>query len=338
MNALLTDFNHARWQPKIRSGYYESYWLRANHPERPLAFWIRYTLFSPRHRPDDAIGELWSIWTDGESQRLIAVKRELPISECRFASDRFEVAIGDAILRAGSMHGGAESHGQRISWDMHFTGTEAPLFHLPQDLYEKSLPKAKSLVALPLAGFQGEFRVNGDALRIDNWIGSQNHNWGSKHTDQYAYGQVAGFDNAPSSFLEIATARIKLGPLWTPWMTPLVFRHNGREYALNALSRALRNTGVFSYFDWHFAGNNVDFKIEGRIHADRNAFVGLRYYNPPGGLKVGNKCCLNSKNASCELTLTDKRNGRQQTLTTKHRAAFEILSDDFSSHSVEIRV
>jgi hypothetical protein len=49
-----------------------------------------------------------------------------------------------------------------------------------------------------------------------DWVGSQNHNWGSKHTDRYSWGQVAGFDAHPESFLEVATARLKLGPLWTP--------------------------------------------------------------------------------------------------------------------------
>ena len=29
-------------------GHYESWFLRGNHPSRPLAFWIRYTIFHPR--------------------------------------------------------------------------------------------------------------------------------------------------------------------------------------------------------------------------------------------------------------------------------------------------
>jgi len=34
---------------------------RVNHPERPLAFWIRYTLFAPVGHPSLAVGELWAI-------------------------------------------------------------------------------------------------------------------------------------------------------------------------------------------------------------------------------------------------------------------------------------
>lgn len=334
---ITSDYNFARYRAGQTRGHYESFWLRANHPSRPLAFWIRYTLFSPHQRPQDAIGELWAIWSDGEAKRLTAVKREVPIAQCQFAADRFDVTIADARLHQGQLSGWAEARGKRIEWDLHYGGGQPPLFHLPRRLYDAALPKAKSLVGMPLAVFNGSLTVNGERMRIDSWVGSQNHNWGTKHTDHYAYGQVAGFDNAPGSFLEIATARLKLGPFWTPFMTPLVLRHGGHEFELNALGRALRSKGSFGYFDWRFAAEDESASITGRIHAPIEAFVGLRYYNPPGG----DKCCLNSKLAACELTFTDRRPGHDSTpqvLTTRHRAAFEILTDDFSSHGVEVRV
>jgi hypothetical protein len=56
--------------------------------------------------------------------------------------------------------------------------------------------------------------------------------------------------------------------------------------------------------------------------------------NPPGGVKH----CLNTKLAACELTLTHKRTDQTsaaETLTTRHRAAFEILTDD-CDHGVPV--
>ena len=38
--------------PTTRDGHYESFFQRANHPSRPLAFWIRYTALIPRGAPD----------------------------------------------------------------------------------------------------------------------------------------------------------------------------------------------------------------------------------------------------------------------------------------------
>jgi hypothetical protein len=142
---------------------------------------------------------------------------------------------------------------------------------------------------------------------------------------------VAGFDDAPESFLEVATARVKLGPLWTPFLTLLVLRHEGREIALNGLLQSLRARGRFSYFEWSFGSQDADWAVEGRITAPREAFVGLRYDNPPGGVKH----CLNSKLASCELTLTDRRAGTMTSLATRDRAAFEIVTDD-TGHGVPI--
>ena len=49
--------------------------------------------------------------------------------------------------------------------------------------------------------------------------------------------------------------------------------------------------------------------------------MSLTYYNPPGG----DHTCLNSKLAACEVTLERPREP-PVTLTTRYRAAFEILT------------
>ena len=69
-------------------------------------------------------------------------------------------------------------------------------------------------------------------------------------------------------------------------------------------------------------------RIEGRIEAARDAFVGLRYANPPGGIKQ----CLNSKIARAEITLSHA-DGSRETLSSRTRAAFELLGDD-TGHGV----
>lgn len=303
-------------------GHYESYFQRANHPTRPLAFWIRYTAFAPRGRPDDAVGELWAIWFDGEARRIAAAKQVLPFARCSFAPRSLSAAIGDATLDAAGLRGSASSLGRTIGWALRYESPEPPLLLLPEGLYAGPLPKAKALVGSPLAVFHGELRVDDEAHAIDGWVGSQNHNWGSQHTDEYAWGQVAGFDGAPESFLEVTTARVRVGPLRSPWMTLLVLRHGGEEFALNGPGAALRAHGRYEFFGWSFASRQGDVSIEGRIEAAHDAFVGLPYDNPPGGRKT----CLNTKLARCVVTL--RRAGRPPVeLSTRHRAAFEILTD-----------
>src|SRR5262249_48634816 len=150
------------------------------------------------------------------------------------------------------------------------------------------------------------------------------HNWGSRHTDRYAFGQVAGFDNAPDSFLEVATARLRIGPLWTPQFTPLVLRHQGREYSLNALSRQVRARAGSTASRCSFATRQGLVSVRGNFAAASEAFVHLRYANPPGGFKY----CHNTKLARCSLTVADRSSGTVETLVSEHGGLFELLDDN----------
>ena len=317
-------WNGARFRSGDRAGHYESWFQRANHPERPLAFWIRYTAFVPKGRPEAAEGERWAVWFDGEQDRVVAAKDEVPIAECGFTPEGLHATIGDSVLRDGHLRGRVDA----LGWDLTYAGDEPPLLLLPRRFYDRGFPKAKAVVGTPHASYSGTMEVEGEVHTIDRWPGSQNHNWGVRHTDHYAWGQVSGFDDDPDAFLECSTARVKLGPLWTPWLTLLVLRTADAEYRLNGLGRALRAQGRFEYFDWRFASAEGEVAIEGRIHGRREAFVALPYRNPPGGTKT----CLNTKIAACELTL--RTGDTQRTLRSAHRAAFEILCDDTTGHGV----
>ena len=324
-------WNRCRYVSGMSGGHYESWFQRANHPTRPLAFWIRYTIFAPRGRPDDTVGELWAIVFDGERDHVTAVKEVVPLRACRFGvSGGIDATIGAAVLSATHLEGAASSRGHTLSWVLDYDSPERPLLLLPRALYDRGLPKAKALVGSPNASFRGTITVDGETVAIDGWRGSQNHNWGSRHTDSYAWGQVAGFDDAPDTFVECSTAQLRIGRMWTPRMSLVVLRTAGREYALNGLGQALRAQGRFEFFDWRIVSAAPEARIAIRIHAPRGAFVGLAYDNPPGGTKV----CLNTKLACCEVKL--EREGQlPRTFSTRSRAAFEILTDR-TDHGVAV--
>jgi hypothetical protein len=323
----------ARYRSGMVSGHYESWFLRANHPSQKKAFWIRYTVFSPKGQPQSAMGELWAIYFDGEAGRIWAAKDELPIGDCQFSTAALDLRIGDAILTPGHLQGGISKRHQ-LDWNLTYREGGAPVFFLPFHLYDGPFPKAKALSQRPHVVFNGTLAVDGANIAIDGWVGSENHNWGSKHTDTYAWGQVVGFDNAPDAFLECATVKLKVGPFWTPPLTLIVLRLDGQEYRLNSIRQALRAQGAWQYFDWAFDSRDrhTGVRIHGRMHAAREDFVGLTYLNPPGGSHT----CLNSKVASCELSLERPGMAPVQ-LSSQHSAAFEILTDDVH-HGVELLV
>lgn len=72
--------------------------------------------------------------------------------------------------------------------------------------------------------------------------------------------------------------------------------------------------------------------MSGRISADRDAFVGLRYDNPPGSVKH----CLNTQIARADLTIRGRRTGRTKPLPTDNRALLEILTSD-TDHGITMR-
>ena len=314
------DWNGARYEPGMATGHYESWFQRANDASGRRAFWIRYTIFAPRGRPHDAVGELWAISFDRQTARIVAVKQVQPISRCTFAAGRLGVGIGDARLDDDMLRGSAAGHGHAIAWDLRYTGGGPPLLLFPERYYATPVPKAKVVVSRPLCRFTGTLTVDGEPLAIDDWVGSQNHNWGSKHTDRYAWGQVAGFDEAPDAFLECSTARIKIGPVWSPRMSLVVLRLGDRTLAWNGLAAAIGARASYAPFDWRIETSSPAGRIAIWIAGDPADFVAARYDNPPGGTKV----CLNSKIARCEVTVTHA--GGTQVLHST-RAAFEILDD-----------
>ncbi|MGE0788661.1 MAG: hypothetical protein AB7S26_23520 [Sandaracinaceae bacterium] len=315
-------WNATRYRPG--RGFYESWFLRANHPSRPLGFWIRYTIFEADGRAGAAEGELWAVYFDGERDTVVATKREISTERCAFSPSELDVRIDEARLDERALEGEIPTADHRIAWRMRYDVGEPPLLFLDRPLYGTALPRAKALVSAPNARFDGTLGVDGATIMVDGWIGSQNHNWGTRQTDRYAWCQVAGFDDAPDAFLEVSCARLALGPVQTPPMTVLALRLDGEEHRLStSIPRALRAHGRYEPFHFAFAAERGGVSVSGTVAASPEAFVALPYRNPPGGTKV----CLNSKIARCDLSVR-RNGGPPRVLVAKHRAAFEILTDE----------
>ena len=306
--------------PGPPAGFYESWFLRANAPDGPRAFWIRYTTFRARKRPETAIGEIWAALFDGTTRQAIAVRREFPHADCRFDRSDLSVQIGEATLGPDTLSGSADSDGHRIEWELGHEGGGTPLLLLPEGFYDGPFPRAKAVVPAPGATFDGSIVLDGESIAIDRWTGSQNHNWGSAHTDRYAWGQVAGFEGMPEAFLECASARLKVGPVPLPWLTVAVLRVGEREWRFDRPGQALAATQRVGDREWRFETASREGRLTARIAAPEWAFVDLRYLDPRGGQKR----CLNSKIASATIRL-EPTDGEPLELTTDDRAAFELL-------------
>lgn len=309
-------------QPARPEGHYESWFLRGNHPSKPQAFWIRFTRFIPGDGKRKPLGEIWAIWFDGESDQVITTKQEFAHDDCRFDEDKLSVRVGNSELLSHVSRGNASLAGHQIHWSLDYEGADNGLLFLPENLYKSRLPRAKSVISRPQVKFNGTLTIDDKTINVTNWSGSENHNWGSRHTDQYAWGQVAAFDNAPDAFLECITARVKFGQLISPAMTIAVLRLDGEDLMFNTLGTAWRAKASYDFFNWTFSTSRDAMQLEVQIQAPAQHFAALTYYNP----SRGSKTCLNSKIAQCRAILT-RADQPPLMLESKHGAAFEILTE-----------
>ncbi len=301
----------------MKAPYYESRFIRANHPERPQALWLRETLLLTS--AGAASADVWVMVFDPDRHGNRAVKRPYPVEEAEFGSDPWAVRIGDTFLDDG--HARGVLPGPRIaSWELSIAGGGEPVKLLTDRQYSTRFPAAKTSVRSPLARFDGHVIVDDDRVELDGWTGSVNHNWGRRHTPAYAFGQVCGFDGAPSSSLEIVTARAGVGPLTLPPVTLLVFRHDGREFAVRTVLAARRTSGEYEPFHWSFSARFDDARLNGEISCGRGDVIGLNYTDTNGKAKF----CYNSAVATCRIRLSGGLSG---SLTASRRAMLEILSD-----------
>ncbi|MDG4666076.1 hypothetical protein [Mycobacterium sp. 236(2023)] len=298
-----------------KAPYYESRFIRANDPDGDRALWLRETLLLPT--VGEPVADVWVMLFDRSGHR--AVKRQYAIDDADFEDGEWTARIATTILTDAAATGTLPE----ARWDLAITpGAAEPVRVLTDRAYERKFPAAKTTVRHPLAQFDGRLEIAGRGVDVDGWVGSINHNWGTRHTPAYAYGQVCGFDNAPESTLEIVTARAALGSVLLPGVTLFVFRHGGQEFAVRAIRGSLKTHGRYSPFTWTFGARVGEQMIEGEITTVPGDVIGLTYADTHGGVKY----CYNSAIANCRIQVAGKAFNRTELVS--RRAMFEILTDE----------
>lgn len=301
----------------MKPPYYESRFIRANHPGRPQALWLRETLLLTSE--GSASADVWVMTFDPDGAGNRALKRPHPIEDAEFRTEPWTARIGDTTLDDTCARGSLAGP-RAAAWELQITGGGQPVKLLTERQYSARFPSAKTQARSPLARFDGHVLVDGVQLDLDGWTGSVNHNWGRRHTPAYAFGQVCGFDDAPSSSLEIATARAGVGPVMLPPVTLLVFRHDDREFAVRSVLAARRTKADYRPFDWSFSARFHDLALDGQISVSPADVIGLNYTDTNGKKKY----CYNSAIATCRIRLSGSHSLE---LTATRRAMFEILTD-----------
>jgi hypothetical protein len=270
----------------------------------------------------------------------------VPIEDAQLSRARpFRLKVGDVRYDGRRLVGAIEHGLSRVQFDLALDVRDrAPFVPFPYDaLYRGAFPKTKTVTPIFDARATGEILVEparGSSRRweVRDWPAMQGHNWGVGHADLYAWGHCNQWNEPEGRDLvfEGFSAKVKIGPRWSPLITPLVtlvgVRHRGVRYEARVVQELARSKGRIDRLRrWVFAARQADAEIDGELELHEDDTVGLYYPNPTGEMTY----CLNSKIARARLRLS--RPGRAPLVVTSHAAALEIATKD-ATHGIRMYV
>jgi hypothetical protein len=269
------------------AAHYESFYLKACHPDRALGVWIRYTVHKrPQAEPN---GSLWFTLFDAAADGPRAQKLTLPAPA---AGGGDWIRVGDASLRDGTAAGALDG----VSWELRFESPEPPLFHLPRDwMYRARLPRTKLLTPVPAARFDGSLAVDGRTVPVEGWRGMVGHNWGAQHAERWIW--LHGLSRS-GDWLDAAIGKLKLGPVTTPWIANAALSLGGARKALGGPGRRVEVREAPDSCDFLLPG--VGMRVRGKLAAARKDVVGWVYADPDGSEHHTVNCSISDLRLSVE--------------------------------------
>ncbi len=326
------DANACRFRGAAR--HVESYFVRANDPTRPRAFWLKQTVLAPEAGP--AVAESWFIWFDGERHETIAKRVTHSWASARFEAPRIETpSLVFQLSAIGSARGAFEVDAGKVSLDVGWNPTgdlvAEPLALLPWKLLrEGPFPKSKLLTPYPSLRWNGTVALPHETVDVAGWHGMQGHNWGREHAYEYAWGQC--LFPQEEAMVEGFTGRVRVAGRTTPRLSAMVVRRRGRTYGFQRLFDPWRQEASIETDRWTVRLRSRDGDAELTMDARQRPVACLGYTNPDGTLAY----CLNSKLAAVELRVFPS-DGAAFTCTSEHGGALEFLGrtrDSRFAHAV----
>jgi hypothetical protein len=298
---------------------YESWYLKASHPDEALGVWIRYTTHQAPGGPER--GSLWFTLFGSEP----AAAKVTPGPEALSRGGGQFIRIGDSVFADGRVTGSA----LEATWDLTFEHPEPELRHLPRDwMYRAPVPRTKLVSPFPAARFSGQVSFGNRTVQLDDWPGMVGHNWGAQHAERWIWMHGANFEGqGADTWLDVAIGRIKIGRWTTPWIANGVLSLGGDRQPIGGIERA-RATRIEEHPDHvRFTLPGAGLTITGEAGAPREQFVGWVYADPDGSEHHTVNCSI----AQMQLAVT-AATGRQPIalasnpleLATAHGAAYEL--------------
>ena len=239
---------------------YESWFVRLVSPDRPLAFWIRYTIDKTPGR--EATGTVWFTGFDDANDRPLA--RRLTGQPAGVPSGGW-VRIGDSEIGPTGLRGDCFE----AAWELRFAARAPALFHLSRPrLYDLPLPRTKPVTPVPLGDFHGSVRIGEREVSVDGWSGVIGHNWGTEHAERWIWLHGSGFPDDLDAWVDVAMGRVRVAGRLLPWVA------NG---AIHSAGRTRRIGGMLAR---GLQVNESAARLEARLPVEGKASLDLEVESP----------------------------------------------------------
>ena len=302
-----------------RAGMYESFYLRAVAPDRPLGAWIRHTV----HKPP-AQAPRGSVWcTVFDAARGAPFMHKLTTEEVR-VPPRGWIAIGAeggegasiAPEAARGACGGA-------SWGLEIAGDERELRHLPASwLYRAPLPRTKLTSPIPAARFTGTLSVPArEQIELREWRGMVGHNWGSEHAERWIWLHGIDFAEELDEWLDIALGRVLVAGRLTPWVANGALSIAGRRVHVGGLRTRVRRVHESPAGCELALGGEGGLQLEVSVSIPPGTAAGWRYADPHGG---SGHDVVNCSIAAISVSIKGRAAASARTLQSAHGGAYEL--------------
>jgi hypothetical protein len=299
---------------RMRAGMYESFYLRAVAPDRPVGIWIRHTVHkAPGRAPR---GSVWCTVFDTNAGRPYMNKLT---SDRPVAPAGAWIAIGDHASMGPGVAAGSCGEAR---WRLRFATDEPELRHLSPDwLYRAPLPRTKLTSPCPAARFGGLLELSGrESIELDGWRGMVGHNWGAEHAERWIWLHGIAFEEDPGAWLDVALGRLKLAGRMTPWVANGAIALGGRRHRIGGLGARGLSVSEHPQGCELSVGGPGGLRLAARVEVPPGTAAGWRYADPDGGEHDVVNCSI----AALDVTVRGPAGNAPVHLRSAHGGAYEL--------------
>lgn len=271
-----------------------------SHPDRPVAFWFRYTLLSTGGGTREA--RLWAALTRGEDpDRSFLVTRPALLEAATVTRDPFRLRFGDGELTDASAEGriaagDGATDPRDVAWYLEYDPdrvTFTPLrSRVLTDVASSVLGTGHHWSANQSVRMTGEVVVGDERIHFEDAPGHQGHTVGAAAPPQWRWVHCNAFENDS----------VVLEALDLDGTVSICLRENGRVHRLNRIAHLYgpraNATREGAPGRWRFEGQGDGAVVEATVTAPSEHWQRASYLVPDDTTRYNAHCSL----AAVEVT------------------------------------